>query len=153
MSQKTLLISACLLGEPCRYDGKSKICGGAELLRACYHLIPVCPERDGGLPTPRPPCELQNGRAVNIYGQDCTSFYEAGARFALRCAQENNCTMALLKEKSPSCGHGQIYDGTFSKTLTKGDGITAALLMQNGIRVFGEHDIPFLTDGYQKEDP
>ena len=140
---KRLLISRCLLGEPCRYDGKSKPLPAETLqaLREQYELIPVCPEVLGGLPTPRTPSERQGGRVVMKTGADVTAEYRRGAGEALRLAQENHVCAALLKERSPSCGKGEIYDGTFTGTLTEGNGVTAELLMENGIPVYGESEI------------
>lgn len=143
---KKLIISACLLGESCRYDGKSKPCEGIEDLKTRFELIPVCPECMGGLPTPRPPAELQgDGRVVNREGGDVTECYRKGARMVLEIARRESCDVALLKEKSPSCGKGRIYDGSFTGTLTNGNGICASLLLQNGIRVFGESELESLT--------
>ena len=138
-----ILVSACLLGTPCRYDGDSKQHPALDLLTAQGHvLVPVCPEVLGGLPTPRPPAELQaDGQVVNQEGRDVTAEYQSGAEKALAIAQSHGCTVAVLKERSPSCGHGQIYDGTFSKTLIPGSGVAAALLEQNGVTVYGESQI------------
>ena len=138
---KTLLISACLLGVRCRYDGGSKPQPGVEELAGRYRLIPVCPEQLGGLPTPRSPSERQGDRVVSRQGRDVTAEYRRGAEETLRLARLYGCTAAVLKEKSPSCGCGRIYDGTFSGTLTDGDGVTAELLKENGIRVYGESEI------------
>ncbi|MBR4960373.1 MAG: diaminopimelate epimerase [Clostridia bacterium] len=139
-----ILISACLLGVPCRYDGKSKPCPEAAELAKVHTLIPFCPECFGGLPTPREPSEITDGRVVNRVGADVTGEYRRGAEEALKLCRMLGCGCAVLKEKSPSCGHGKIYDGTFTGTLTDGDGITAALLAENGIPVYGESDIPVL---------
>ena len=135
-----ILVSRCLLGEPCRYDGKSKPVALVRELEAQGHtLIPVCPEVLGGLPTPRPPAEVQpDGRVVNRAGQDVTAAYRAGAEQALALAQAHNCGLAILKAKSPSCGSLQRYDGTFTGTLIPGQGVAAALLTQAGIRVLDE---------------
>ena len=142
---KKLIISACLLGESCRYDGKSKTCAGVEALKHQYILLPVCPECMGGLPTPRPPAELQrDGKVINQGGRDVSANYQAGAEEVLRIAAAEGCKLALLKEKSPSCGKGLIYDGSFTKTLTKGNGVCTELLLQNGIRVLGESEIEVL---------
>ena len=143
---KKLLISSCLLGVPCRYDGKSKPIPLPKELTDNFALIPVCPEVMGGLPTPRPPAEIVSRSAgaikvVNSEGVDVTENYNAGAKKALEIAKANGCAYAILKEKSPSCSGGQVYDGTFSRTLTDGDGVTAALLKENGIKVFGESEI------------
>ena len=135
-----ILVSACLLGMPCRYDGTGKREAGLEKLREQGHtLIPVCPEVLGGLPIPRPPAERQpDGRVITQKGQDVTNQYRAGAQRALELAQVHGCTLAVLKERSPSCGRGQIYDGTFSHTLISGSGVTAQLLEVHGIPVYGE---------------
>lgn len=135
-----VLISACLLGQPCRYDGESKVCGAAlKLLKQeeCC-LIPVCPEQMGGLATPRDPAERQENRVVTCAGRDVTEHYRLGAENTLALARLYGCSRAVLKEKSPSCGCGRIYDGTFQRRLIQGDGVTAALLKANGIRVIGE---------------
>ena len=138
-----ILVSACLLGVPCRYDGKSKpVEVILELERQGYELIPVCPEVLGGLPTPRPPAECQpDGRIVNQLGSDVTQHYQTGAQRALELAQAQGCTAAILKEKSPSCGCYEIYDGSFSKRLVPGQGVTARLLRQHQIQVVGETHI------------
>lgn len=137
---KHILVSACLLGEACRYDGKSKPCPVVLALRERYLLIPVCPEVAGGLPTPRTPSEIVGDRVVMKNGNDVTENYQKGAASALETALAHGCTTAILKERSPSCGCGKIYDGTFSGTLKDGNGITAALLLESGIRVLGESE-------------
>lgn len=136
-----ILISACLLGCACRYDGKSKMHPAIELLGAKHTLIPVCPEIYGGLPTPRPPSEIVGDRVQNSAGADVTDAYRRGADEALRLAELFGCKVAVLKAKSPSCGKGKVYDGTFSRTLTDGDGVTAALLQKHGIIVYTEDEI------------
>ena len=103
--------------------------------------VPVCPEQLGGLPTPRKPSERRGERVVMNDGRDVTAEYRRGAEEALRLARLYGCTAAVLKEKSPSCGCGRVYDGTFSGTLTDGDGVTAALLKENGIKVYGESEL------------
>lgn len=133
-----ILVSACLLGVRVRYDGKSKPCQKAIDLLNKHHLIPVCAEVMGGLPTPRVPAERVADRVITRDGRDVTEQYERGAQEILRLAQMYGCRIAILKEKSPSCGKGRIYDGTFSGTLTQGDGVLAQLLMQHGITVAGE---------------
>ena len=141
---KSILISACLLGVACRYDGLSKPLDREiiEKLRAKYHLIPICPEIMGGLPTPRIPAEISSdGKVLRRDGADVTENYIRGAQEALRLAEIFECDTALMKEKSPSCGAGKIYDGSFSKTLTSGNGITADLLQKNGLQIVGESEI------------
>ena len=144
---KKLIISACLLGEFCRYDAKSKPCEQVGKLKKDYELIAICPECMGGLPTPRPPAEVQkDGRVINREGRDVTAYYRAGAEAVLQIAKEQNCSLALLKEKSPACGKGKIYDGSFTKTLKNGNGVCAELLLQNGVSVFGESEIERLLE-------
>lgn len=136
-----LLISACLLGLPCRYDGASKPQPWAAELAARHELVPVCPEQLGGLPTPRAPSERQGERVIMKTGADVTAQYRQGAEGALTLCRLLGCEGAVLKERSPSCGSGRIYDGTFSGTLMDGDGVTAALLKANGISVYGEGEV------------
>lgn len=138
-----ILISACLLGIYCRYDGKRKTYDGIDRLlrREDIHLIPVCPEQLGGLATPRPASERKGQQVVTKEGQDVTREYAQGAATACQLARLFHCTHAILKEKSPSCGCGQIYDGTFSRTLTAGMGVTAEALVEQGVIVIGESQI------------
>ena len=136
----TILISACLLGACCRYDGASKAHPLAALLAERHTLVPVCPEQLGGLPTPRPPAERRGGRVVTQSG-DVTEQYLRGAEETLKLCKLLGCEAAVLKERSPSCGRGQVYDGTFSGTLTAGDGVTAELLAAHGILVSGDFQI------------
>lgn len=139
-----VLISACLLGTGCRYDGKSKTYEHIPALMEKYNLIPVCPEILGGLPTPRPASEIIGDRVVNIEGTDVTENYMRGAAEALRLARLYGCSIAILKERSPSCGNGSIYDGTFTGSLTHGYGIAARTLMDAGIKIYGESQISLL---------
>ncbi len=141
-----LLVSACLLGENCKYNGGNNYNDNAAALGEKFEIIPVCPEVFGGLEIPREPCEILNGRVVSKSGRDCTAEYIDGAEKALYVAGESNAVYALLKEKSPSCGKNYIYDGSFCKRLVCGNGITADLLMKNGILVFGESEINKLLD-------
>lgn len=138
-----ILVSACLLGTPCRYDGTGKLIPAIQRLAALGHtLIPVCPEVLGGLSTPRPPAELgPDGRVKTRAGTDVTQAYQQGAEHTLMLAQRHGCTMAILKERSPSCGCGSIYDGHFSGQLISGNGVTAQLLLHHGIRVLGESQL------------
>lgn len=138
---ESLLISACLLGVCCRYDGGGKPVEALERLKERYHLIPVCPEIIGGLPTPRPPAERVSGRVMSCEGADVTACFERGAREALKLAELFGCRRAVLKERSPSCGKGTVYDGSFTGKLVPGDGVCAALLNANGIEIIGESAI------------
>jgi len=136
-----ILISACLLGCACRYDGKSKPHPLAQELARRGLVVPICPEQLGGLPTPRAPSEQQSDRVVSADGTDVTTQYRRGAEEALRLAALYGCTTAVLKERSPSCGSGQIYDGSFTGTLTDGWGTAAALLREHGVCVVGESQL------------
>ena len=137
----TILVSACLLGCPCRYDGAAKADSRVLALMERHTLIPVCPEVYGGLPTPRPPAERQGNRVVTEQGDDVTDQYQNGAQAAVRLAGLTGCKAAVLKKNSPSCGCGQIYDGTFSCRLIAGDGVTAEALKAHGITIYGESDV------------
>lgn len=141
-----LLVSACLLGENCKYNGGNNKNDSVIKLKDSFELVAVCPECFGGLKIPRVPNEIIDGRAVSQNGEDFTAEYEKGARRTLYIAEETGAELALLKERSPSCGKGVIYDGSFSGRLTEGNGITAALLIKSGIRVFGESEINKLLD-------
>ena len=139
--KKNILVSACLLGQSCRYDGKSKPCERVIALKDTYNLIPICPEVMGGLPTPRTPSEICGELVLMKDGRNVTENYNRGAQKALEIARENACTVAILKEKSPSCGSGLIHNGLFDGGLVEGDGITAKLLKSQGFRVLGESEI------------
>lgn len=136
-----ILVSACLLGVHCRYSGKGELHPTVAKLLYTHHLIPVCPEILGGLPTPRTPAERCGARVMTRDGADVTEPYARGARETLALARLFDCRYAILKARSPSCGRGAIYDGTFSGTLTEGDGVTAQLLSAHGIRVFTEEQL------------
>ena len=138
---KNILVSACLLGLPCRYDGRSMPSREVISLGEKYNLIPVCPEIYGGLPTPRVPSERVGDKVLMKDGHNVTENYQRGAECALMLARIYSVDMAILKAKSPSCGCGRIYDGTFSGTLTDGLGVTAELLVNNGIRVITEEEL------------
>lgn len=154
-----LLISACLLGQKVRYDGKDNLQTHSRLQAwiKAGKVISICPEMVGGLPTPRPPAEIQqnktaqevlNGLAkiITVNGDDVTAEFLAGAQKALKLVQQHNIHVAILKARSPSCGSKQVYDGTFSRTLLDGMGVTALLLSQHGIRVFDETQIDAALD-------
>ena len=140
-----ILISACLLGVNCRYDGGNSHDTNAIKRHQHNKLIPVCPEEAGGLLTPRPAVEIVGGdgndvldgkaRVLTADGIDKTEEFLRGAKYALELAQSKGATSVLLKSRSPSCGCGEIYDGTFSRTLVSGDGVTTALLKRHGIEV------------------
>jgi len=145
------LVSACLLGKRCRYDGGHKRNEAVVALAKRQKLIPVCPEELGGLPIPRPPSEITDGdgadvlvgkaRVVTRQGEDVTPYFLKGATEVLKIAQAHNTKKAILKARSPSCGCGEIYDGTFSRKTRPGDGVTTALLKQHGVEVMGEEEV------------
>lgn len=135
------LCSACLLGLNCRYDGQSKPNEKVINLAAKETLIPICPEQLGGLTTPRKPAEQKNGQVITKNGDDVTTNFENGAKQVLELAKLYNIKSAILKQRSPSCGCGQIYDGTFSGAIIEGDGITTKFLKENGIEVLTEDDL------------
>lgn len=145
-----MLVSACLLGEPCRYDGTA--CTSfeveARLHAAGIEAVPVCPETMGGLPTPREPVELSEGRAMTRSGVDATDRFALGARLAVERAKEYGCRYALLKERSPSCGCTGVYDGTFSGALIEGSGLAAAALADAGVSVYGESQVDSLINDW-----
>lgn len=148
MKKERILISSCLLGAACRYDGLSKPCCAAEKLQELYDCIPVCPEQAGKLPTPRIPAERIGNRVVTKNGKDVTKAYRQGAEYVLSLCEKYGIKTAVLKERSPSCGKGKIYDGSFTQTLTEGNGVCCELLLKNGIRVLGESEIERLL--YEK---
>ncbi len=135
------LISACLAGIPCRYDGKSKPNAKImEMVKRGEALL-VCPEQLGGLPIPRVPAEQRSDKVFAQDGRDVTQEFELGAQRVLEIVQKNNCKEAILKARSPSCGCGQVYDGTFSKKLIVGDRVLTKLLKKSGIKVITEESI------------
>ncbi len=131
------LISACLLGTPCRYDGgNTEIKEEIQALFKEHTLIPICPEVLGGLPTPRPPAERQGDAVINRLGQDVTEEFRRGAHEAVRLARLYHADGVILKERSPSCGASAVYDGSFTSTLIPGEGITARALRLAGFAVY-----------------
>jgi uncharacterized protein YbbK (DUF523 family) len=136
-----ILVSACLAGIPCRWDGNRKPNKKVIDLIKAGKAIPVCPEQLGGLTTPRQPSERLNDKVISKNGPDVTHQFILGSQIVLELAQEYCCTQAILKARSPSCGKGMIYNGTFKDKLINGNGITAELLMKNGIEVLTEEEI------------
>jgi uncharacterized protein YbbK (DUF523 family) len=146
-----ILVSACLAGRACRFDGSDNKDGEVAAVVASGRAVLVCPEEDGGLGTPRPPAEIVGGdgddvldgraRVVTRDGADVTGAYVAGANAALTAARRAGATIAVLKARSPSCGRGCIYNGTFTRTRRPGDGVTAALLRRAGIDVVTDEEL------------
>ncbi|WP_038113506.1 DUF523 domain-containing protein [Veillonella montpellierensis] len=139
--KEPLLISACLYGIACRYDGKDNRISHIELLQQRYTLIPCCPEVMGGLPTPRTPAERRGRDVITRKGVVVTREFQKGVCQSVQLAKQYGCKVALLKANSPSCGCGFIYDGTFTHTLIAGDGILTEALKDEGIHVFTEKEI------------
>ncbi len=139
--KERVIISACLLGFDCKYDGGNNRLPEEKLgmLREKYELIPVCPECCGGLTTPRTPSERLGDRVVSKTGADVTEQFCKGAQAALCLARLFDVKCAILKANSPSCGSGTVYDGTFTGTLVSGDGVTAELLKAHGIKLINEN--------------
>jgi uncharacterized protein YbbK (DUF523 family) len=154
-----ILVSACLLGRPVRYDGSAKTSAHAALAqwKVEGRLVVICPELAAGFVTPRPPAEIADGRSgrdvlagaarvIEATRADVTALYLRGARAALSLARTHDCKFALLVDGSPSCGGGFIYDGAFAGRKHAGEGVTAALLRENGIAVFSEAQIGALQE-------
>ena len=139
--KEPLLISACLYGIACRYDGKDNQISHIELLQQRYTLIPRCPEVMGGLPTPRTPAERRGRDVITRKGVVVTREFQRGVYQSVQLAKQYGCKVALLKANSPSCGCGFIYDGTFTHTLIAGDGMLTEALKDEGIHVFTEREI------------
>lgn len=139
-----ILISACLLGINCKYNGKNNYNPLIEKLKEKYELIPICPETLGGLPIPRTPSEIINNKVISSDNIDVTNNFNLGAIKSLEIAKNNNIVVAILKDGSPSCGSNYIYDGTFTKNKINGEGITARLLKENNIKIYSEFDIELL---------
>lgn len=137
------IVSACLLGIKCRYDGKDKLNKKVIALSKSKKeiLIPVCPEQLGGLSTPREPSEQKGKKVITKSGKEVTKNFKKGAKEVLKLAKSFKIKEAILKQKSPSCGCGKIPAGSFSGKTIKGDGVTAALLKKNGVKVVTEEDL------------
>ena len=135
-----ILVSACLAGIPCRYDGRSNLVPEIRQLVEEGKAVTVCPEVLGGLPTPRIPSERRGDKVINRAGDDVTEEFLSGAEKALEIAREHDCKTAVLKARSPSCGCGCIYSGSFNGTLVQGNGVAAQLFLNYGIRVQTEEE-------------
>ena len=145
-----ILVSACLLGVHCRYDGNGVMQEALESLLKEHNLIPVCHEIYGGLSTPRDPAERIGERIITKSGHDVTAQYTKGAEEILALCKLYDCQYAILKERSPSCGYGKIYDGTFSGKLVDGNGVTAQMLSGQGVKIYGESKIEELITNINK---
>lgn len=137
----TLLVSACLLGEKCRYDGSANVSNAVLAYVKDKEVVSVCPEVLGGLHIPRNPCEIIAGCVKDQKGNDLSVPFLLGAQKAFKIFSERHCTEAILKSRSPSCGLKYIYDGTFQRKLVRGSGVFATLLKENKICIYDEEDI------------
>ena len=142
--REKLLISACLLGENCKYSGGNNYEPLTEALGERFELVPVCPECLGGLTSPREPAERVGERVLSRTGEDWTAAFYLGAERTLEIARREGISQAVLKERSPSCGYGAIYDGTFTSTVVPESGVTAELLEGSGVQIIGESAIETL---------
>ncbi|MDU3215674.1 DUF523 domain-containing protein [uncultured Finegoldia sp.] len=143
---QNVLISACLLGVDCKYNGSNNKLDEEtiNLLKEKYNLIPVCPEIMGGMPTPRNPVEIMDGKVFDYDGEEFTKEFEKGSDEVLKLAKLYYATIAILKENSPSCGSNYIYDGTFNHQKIKGMGIAAHKLSKENIKLFSEENVKIL---------
>lgn len=137
-----IMVSACLLGQKCKYNGGDNYSEKVVAFTEGHEVVPVCPEVLGGLSVPRPPCEIVRGVVTDADGVNRDQAFRDGAALGLRLAQEKQVDLVILQSRSPSCGVGRIYDGTFSGKLIEGDGVFAALLRENGFRVADCADLP-----------
>ena len=142
-----ILVSACLLGQQCKYNGGDNFNQAVAALGKEHEVIPVCPEVAGGLPVPRIPCEIVGGEVINSVGESKDSQFRDGAEKCLAIAKQNQIDLAILQSRSPSCGVRQIYDGTFSGRLIEGSGVFASLLMEKGFMVIDAEDFIKTGDG------
>ena len=136
-----VLVSACLLGDNCKYNGKNNFNEKLFRFLADKEVIAICPEVFGGLSTPRSPVEIVGGKAINKLGEDCTAQFVKGAKIALEIAEREQPDLIILQPRSPSCGVKQIYDGTFSGKLIDGQGFTARLLKEKGFLLKEPEDL------------
>ena len=136
-----VLVSACLIGENCKYDGKNNYSQKLMDFLKDKEYVAVCPEMLGGLKSPRIPCEIVNGVVMNRAGENVDKYFREGAQKALQIAKENNIDMAVLQQRSPTCGAGIIYDGTFSGNKIPGNGVFAQLMIDNGFKVIREDEL------------
>lgn len=137
-----MIVSACLLGVPCNHEGEANTNDAVIALRATHRVVPVCPESAGGLSTPRAEAQRQpDGTVRTGDGRDVTEWYERGAKHAVRLAEAVGATRAVLKARSPSCGCHEIYDGSFTRTRVRGEGVTAEALRAAGLEVVSEEDL------------
>lgn len=133
VNNHVILVSACLLGEKCRYDGQGNYSSAVEQVLEGQTVVSVCPEVAGGLGVPRPPAEIVDDRVLREDGTDVTAEYEAGVQVCMAVVEKYSVTRAILKARSPACGCGTIYNGQFNGTIISGDGLLARALKARGI--------------------
>lgn len=141
-----ILVSACLLGENCKWNGRNNSREHIIKLKEKYNLVPFCAEVLGGLPTPRIPSEIRGNKVINQIELEVTKYFKRGAERTLEIAKNNHCKYAILKDHSPSCGVNKVYDGTFSRQLIDGQGMTAKLLKKNNIKIFADDEVDKLLE-------
>ena len=144
--KEKLLISACLLGRNCKYNGGNNYAPLTEELKERYDLVPVCPEAFGLLPIPHDPSERVGDKVLSKSGEDVTQAFRKGAEKTLAVVEKEGVRLAVLKERSPSCGCGSIYDGTFTGKVVPGNGVAAELLLRHGVTIYGESRIGELLE-------
>lgn len=149
---KKILISACLVGDKTKYDGKSNYTPLIDKLLEKYELVPFCPEVEGGLSIPRKKSEIKDGNVINEEGKDVSKYFLKGAELAYNICIYLGIEVAILKDRSPSCGSKEIYDGSFSNRLIKGKGITASFLEKKKIRVISEEEIESFLEEDKKQE-
>lgn len=143
---KKIIVSACLLGDKCKYDGHSNYVPLIKQLREKFDIIPICPEVNGGMSTPRTPSEIQGDRVVNQKGKDVTKYFDKGVQYVLGAVKYFDVQIAVLKEKSPSCGVNKIYDGSFNGKLIDGQGWLTRELTKLGVKIYSEDQIEELLN-------
>ncbi|MDD5933048.1 MAG: DUF523 domain-containing protein [Candidatus Onthovivens sp.] len=143
---ETILVSACLLGDNVKYDGKNNYDQRIEALKDKYDIVPICPEVFGGLKTPRTPSEIKNGDVIDRNGRNVTEYFQNGAHKVLNIVNYMHVKKAVLMDRSPSCGVHQIYNGRFNGTLINGLGVCAKLLKQNGVEIYTIDEIDQLIN-------
>lgn len=141
-----IIVSACLLGDKTKYDGHSNYTPLIKDVKEKFDVIVICPEVNGGLPTPRLPSEIKGDRVINQKGKDVTKYFDKGVDYVTRIVKYFNIKKALLKEKSPSCGVHEVYDGTFSHKVVSGSGWLTRKLKSLGVEVYNENEIEELLN-------
>ena len=148
---ETIIVSACLLGDKCRYDGKANYNEKVKFLREHFNIVPVCPEVLGGMSIPRIPSEIKNNSVVNKNGKDVTRYFQKGADSVVNVVKYLNIKKAVLVDHSPSCGVYKIYNGNFNNTLINGEGFTTRELKRLGVKCYTIDEVENMLDPTIKE--